>query len=83
VRFKLDPPGIVLHEDGSFRLTLIRMPMPDVGGAELPTVFVEHPGYAPVRLDLEAAASRQAGKRVVQLDTVVFRPRPALATHEH
>lgn len=82
VRFTLRPPGIDLHPDGSFRLTLIRMPDPS-GEAELPTVIVEHPGYAPMRLDLDGAAS-QSGKRVVLLqDTLVLRPRPALATHEH
>lgn len=82
VRFTLRPPGISLHPDGSFRLTLIRMP-DETGEAELPTVIVEHPGYAPVRLDLDNAAAQARRRQVVMADTLVLRPRPELDPHEH
>lgn len=82
VRFTLEPAGSRLHPNGSFRLTLIRLPDPS-GERALPTVYVDYPRYEPRVLDLDAMGTRNDGRRrIVLTDTIRLRPNPAVIVHD-
>lgn len=82
VRFTVKPPGLTVQPDGTFRLTLFRVPDPS-GHPQLPMVIVEMPGYLPVGIDLENAGSKSLRRRQVTLtDSILLSPRPVM-DHDH
>lgn len=82
VRFTLEPPGVRVFPDGSFRLTLLTSPQTS-GIPELPTFIVDHEGYVPVTVNLERRRGdkQRLKRRLVLNDTLVLKRDP-YATHE-
>ena len=81
VRFVVKPPGVALHPDGRFQLTLFRVPDPS-GEYALPTVIIDRDGYTPVVLDLDRGRKIARKRQVLLEDTVTLRRKPDVALHE-
>jgi hypothetical protein len=77
VRFTVKPPGLTVQPDGTFRLTLFRVPDPS-GHAQLPMVIVEMPGYLPRGIDLENGSRSLRRRQVTIADSIILSPRPVL-----
>lgn len=81
VRFTLEPPGVKVFPDGSFKMRIFTPPHTS-GIPEMPTFIVEHDGYAPATVDLEKRGEKDRMKRqVVLADTLVLKRNPFAEEH--